>query len=87
MRGSWLPHAKFSLQSLKFSLRYANLMFGMFLFEFLVFSTQKCEVVIFTKFASAFVHARLLNCLSATILLRVHVQCMHAQCDITRVHI
>ena len=48
MRGSHLPHAKFSLQLGKFSLRYAmRIMFGMFLFAFGVFSTQKCEAVIF----------------------------------------
>ena len=35
MRGSHLPHAKFSLQYLNFSLRHAiRNMFGMFLFAF-----------------------------------------------------
>ena len=59
MRGSQLPHAKFSLQSIKFLLRYAmGIMIGMFLFAFQVFSTQKCEVDILLKFESACMHAR-----------------------------
>ena len=78
MRGSHLPHAKFSLQSMKFSLRYAmGIMFGMFLFAFWVFITQKCEVVIFPKFNSACMHARPLIYLDAPYLFGAHAPCTH----------
>ena len=89
MWGSRLPHAKFSLQLVKFSLRYAmGIMFGMFLFTFQVFSTCKCEVVIFAKFGSGCVHARPLDYLDALSLHKAHVPCMHAamvhaRCDVT----
>ena len=66
-----------------------RIMFGMFLFEFWVLSTWKCEVVIFAKFRSACVHARPLNYLDVLILVRGCAPCscahvMHAQCDVTR---
>ena len=71
MRGSCLPHAKFSLQLGKFLLRYAmRIMFGMFLFVFWVFSTQQCEAVMIAKFRSACMHTRPLNYLDVLILLR-----------------
>ena len=90
MRGSCLPHGRFSLQSMKFSLRYATvIMFGMCLFACWVFSTQKCKVVIFSKFKSAYMHARPLGYLDALFLHRAHAPCMcrhivHARHDITR---
>ena len=90
MRGSHLPHAKFSLQLVKFSLRYAmGIMFGMFYFAFWVFGTWKCEVVIFTKFKSACMHARPLDFLDMLFLHRAHTPCMcthvvHARCNVTR---
>ena len=67
-------------------------MFGMFLFAFWVFSTQKCEVVIFAQFGLACVHARPLNYLDALTSPRAHAPCthvhvVHAQCEVTRVHI
>ena len=78
MRGSHLPHAKFSLQSMKFSLRYAmEIMFGMFLFAFWTFRTQKCEVVMFSKFKSACLHSRPLRYLDVPYLYRAHAPCMH----------
>ena len=76
MRGSHLPYAKFSLQSVKFLLSYAmRIMFGLFLFVCWVFSTQKCEAVIFTKFGLACVHARLLDYLDELVLHRAHASC------------
>ena len=89
MRGSHLPHAKFSLQSIKFLLRHAmGIMFGMFSFAFQVCSTQKCEVVIFSKFEPACVHARPLRYLDVRYKLE-HMchACVcdaHARCDVTR---
>ena len=78
MRGSHLPHAKFSLQSVKFLLRYAmGIMFGMFWFVFWVFSTQKCEAVIFAKFGLACMHTRPLDYLGALVLHRAHAPCIH----------
>ena len=78
MRGSHLPHAKFSLQSIKSSLRYAmGIMFGMFWFAFWVLSTQKCEVVNFPKIELACMHARPLRYLDAPYLCRAHTPCMH----------
>ena len=64
-------------------------MFGMLLFAFWVFSTQKCVAVNFPKFESAYVPIRPLEYLGALFLLRAHVPCMcvcnpHAQCDVTR---
>ena len=90
MRGSCLPHAKFSLQYLKFSLRYTmGNMSGMFLFAFWVFSTQKCEAVIFPKFKLACMSARPLGYLDMPFSIIGCVPCMcthdvHAQCDVTR---
>ena len=90
MRGSYLPHAKFSLQLVKFLLRYAmRIMFGMFSFEFWVFGTQNCEVVLFTKFKSACVHARPLKFLDVLVLYRAHASCTcvcitHARHVVTR---
>ena len=90
MRGSHLPHAKFSLQYLKFSLRYTmRNMFGMFSFVFWVFSTQKCEEIIFPKFKLACVPTRPLRYLGMPFLIIAHAPCMHvhnahAQHDITR---
>ena len=90
MRGSCLSHAIFSLQSIKFSLRSAmEIMFGMFLFEFWVFSNQKYELANFPKFELACMHASPLGDLDMPYLYRAHVPCMracdpHARCDITR---
>ena len=84
------PHAKFSLQSIKFLLRYAmGIMFGMFSFAFWVFITQKCEVAIFPKFKSGCMHARPLGYLDTPYSFREHTPCMcihivHAKCNITR---
>ena len=51
MRGSRLPHAQFSLQYIKFSLRYTmGNMFGMLLFAFRVIRALKCEAVNYVKF-------------------------------------
>ena len=53
MNGSCLPCPKLSLQLVEFSLRYAmRILFGMFIFALWVFSTGKCEVVIFAKYAT-----------------------------------
>ena len=90
MRGSRLPHAQFSLQYLKFSLRYTmGNMSGMFSFAFWVIRTVKCEVVIFPKFESAGVHVRPFEYLDAPILIIAHASCSrthdaHAQRDVTR---
>ena len=90
MRGSRLPHAQFSLQYLKFSLRYTNgNMFGMFLFAFWVIRTLKCEAVNFLKFQLAGIPVRPFEYLSAPILIIAHVPCMcmsnaHAHHDVTR---
>ena len=51
-------------------------MFGMFLFAFWVFSTQKCEVAIFAKFELACMHARPLKYLDMVFLHRVHTPCV-----------
>ena len=89
MRGSHLPHGKFSLQSMKFLLRYAmGIMFGMFSFAFWAFSTQKCGVAIFSKFKLACMHARPLDYLDTPYLFRacapcIHTQMAHARCDLT----
>ena len=77
MRGSHLSHAKFSLQSMKFSLRYAmKVMFGMFSFAFQVLSAQKCGAVTFPKFESACRHARPLRYLDALFYIE-HMHGMH----------
>ena len=89
-RGSCLPHAKFSLQYLKFSLRYTmGNMFGMFLFAFWVIRALKCEVVDFLKFESAGIPIRLFEYLSMPILIIAFAPCMHrcnvhAHHDVTR---
>ena len=73
MRGSHLPHSQFSLEYLKFSLRYTmRNMFGMLLFAFWVVSTQKCDVVNFLKSMSAGIPIRPFEYLSAPISLRAH---------------
>ena len=78
MRGSHLPLPKFSLQSVKFSLRYAmRIMFGMFPCAVFVFSTRKCEADIFVKVWLAYMHSRPLDYLG-TNLHRAHVLCIHA---------
>ena len=79
MRGSCLPHAQFSLQYLKFSLRYTmGHMFGMFSFAFWAIRTLKCEVVNFLKFKSAGVPIRPFEYFSMPILNIAHAPCMHA---------
>ena len=66
--------------------RYAmGLMFGMFLFAFQVFSTPKCEDVIFSKFELVCVHARPLRYLDMLIFYRACAPCMHA-CDVHAKH-
>ena len=90
MRGSCLPHAEFSLQYLKFSLRYTmGNMFGMFSFAFWVIRTLKCEVVNFLKFESAGILVRPFEYLRVPILIIACTPCMHmsdahAHRDITR---
>ena len=90
MRGSCLPHAQFSLEYLKFSLRYTKgNMFGMFSFALLVFRAFKCAAVNFITFKSAGVPFRLLEYLDAPILIIACAPCMrtrdmHAHRDITR---
>ena len=89
MRGSCLPHAQFSLQYLKFSLRYTiGNMFGMFLFAFWVIRALKCEAVKFLKFKLAGVPVRPIEYLGVPILIIAHAPCMcmrnmHAHCDVT----
>ena len=78
MRGYHLPHAQFSLQYLKFSLKYTmGNMFGMFSFAFWVIRTLKCEVVNFLKFESAGIPIRPFEYLSTPILITACVLCMH----------
>ena len=90
MRGSCLPHTQFSLQYLKFSLRYTmKNMFGMFSLAFWVIRTLICEAVNFPKFESAGVPVWLFEYLSMPLLIIAHVPCthacnMHAHHDITR---
>ena len=90
MRGSCLPHTQFSLQYLKFSLRYTmGNMSGMFSFAFWVIRTLKCEVVIFLKFESAGIPVRLFEYLDAPILIIACAPCscahdVHAPRDFTR---
>ena len=79
MRGSHLPHAQFSLQYLKFSLRYTmGNMFGMFSFAFWVIRALKCEPVNFVKFKSAGLPVRLIEYLDTPILIIAHAPCTHA---------
>ena len=64
-------------------------MFGMFLFAFWVISTQKCDVVNFSKFELAGIPIRPFKYLGMPILLRACAPCMHvhnahAHHDITR---
>ena len=74
MRGFPLPHAKFSLQLVKFLLRYAmGIIFGMCLSAFWVSTIQKCVVVIFAKFELACVHITPLRYLDVPYLFRAHV--------------
>ena len=71
--------AQFSLQYLKFSLRYTmRNMFGMFSFECWVFMMLKCEAVNFLKFKSAGICIRPFEYLSVPILIIAHAPCMHA---------
>ena len=90
MRGSHLPHAQFSLQHLKFSLRYTmGNMFGMFSFAFWVIRTLKCEVVNFPKFKSAGIPVRPFEYLGAPILIIACSPCtcvsnVHAHHDVTK---
>ena len=89
MRGSHLPCAQFSLQYLKFLLRYTmENMFGMFLVAFWVIRVLKCEAVNFVNFELAGIPVRLFEYLDAPILTIAHAPCMHtcnvhAHCDIT----
>ena len=77
--GSHLPHAQFSLQYLKFSLKYTmGNMFGMFSFAFWVIRALKCETVNFLKFESAGVPVRPIKYLDVPILIIAHAPCMHA---------
>ena len=77
MMGSRLPHAQFSLQYLKFSLRYTmGNMSGMFSFAFWVIRTLKCEAVIFLKFELAGVPIRPFEYLDAPILIIAHAPCL-----------
>ena len=90
MKGSCLPHAQFSLQYLKFSLRYTmGNMSGMFWFAFGVIRALKCEAVIFPKFESAGIPIRPFEYLDTPILIIACAPCMHAcdahaQRDVTR---
>ena len=90
MRGSRLPHAQFSLQYLKFSLRYTmGNMSGMFSFAFWVIRALKCGVVIFPKFELAGIPVRLFEYLDMPILIIACAPCSrahdaHAQRDVTR---
>ena len=89
MRGSHLPHAKFSLQSIKFSLRYAmGIMIGMFLFASQVLIPENVKQI-FSLSSLACVHARPLRYLDIPYLIRAHMPCtctcdMHARHNITR---
>ena len=86
MKSSGLVYAKFSLQLVKFLLRYEmGVNFGMVWTAFWVLSTQKCEAVIFTKFKPACVF----NCFDVLVSCKAHAPCMHmcimhGRCDITR---
>ena len=83
MRGSRLPHAQFSLQHRKFSLRYTmGNMFGMFSFAFWAIRALKCEVVNFLKFESAGVPVRQFKYLDVPILIIACVSCMRTH-DVT----
>ena len=76
MRGSHLPHAQFSLQYLKFSLRYTmGNMSGMFSFAFWVIRALKCEAVNFPKLESAGIPIRPFEYLDVPILVIARVLC------------
>ena len=78
MQGSHLPHAKFSLQYIKFSLRYAmENMFDMF------------SSVTISKFELACMHTRPLKSLETPYLYRacapsMHAHDVHSRHDVTR---
>ena len=55
-----------------------RIMFGMFWLAFWVFSTQKCEAVIFAKLVLACMHARPLKYLDVLVFYRACASCMHA---------
>ena len=81
MRGSHLPHAQFSLQYLKFLLRYTmGNMSGMFSFAFWVIRALKCEEVNFIKVESAGIPVRLFKYLDAPILVIAHAPSTRMQC-------
>ena len=66
-----------------------GIVLGMSMFAFWVFSTQRHDAVIFTKFELACVHDRPLNYLDALFLHGAHVPCtcaciMHARHDVIR---
>ena len=90
MSGSRLPHAQFSLQYLKFSLRYTmGNMSGMFSFAFWVIRALKCEAANFPKFELAGVPIRPFKYLDMPILIIACAPCtcvhdMHTHRDITR---
>ena len=90
MRDSRLPHAQFSLQYLKFSLRYTNgNMFGMFSFAFWVIRALKREEINFPNFESAGIPVRPFEYLDLPILIIAHAPCTHMhdthdQRDVTR---
>ena len=90
MRDSRLPHAQFSLQYLKFSLRYTmGNMSGIFLFAFWVIRGLNCEAVNLPKFESAGIPISPFEYLDAPILIIPRAPCtcahnVHAQHDITK---
>ena len=90
MRASCLPHAQFSLQYLKFALRYTmGNMFGMFSFAFWVFRALTFEAFNFVKFESAGIPIRPFKYLDTPILIIARASCMcvcnvHAHHDVTR---
>ena len=90
MRGSRLPHAQFSLQYLKFSLKYTmGNMFCMFSSVFWGIRTLKCEAVYFLKFNSAGIPVRPFEYLGTLILITACAPCTcmhdaHVHCDVTR---
>ena len=88
MRGSYLPHAQFSLQYLKFSLRYTNEnMFGMLSFAFWVIRALKCEAVNFPKFKLAGITIRLFEYLDMPILIIAHVPWTHVRGQQADLHV
>ena len=78
MRGSHLPHAKFSLQSIKYSLRYAmGIMFGMFSFAFGNLVPKNVKQLISLSLSQ-------LACMPGHSDTCIHVCDVHARQDITR---